>query len=416
MQNPTTEHAPEIPQPSMITFSFAGNEYRIARTIGDVGNDVGPTFVFTGGMHGNEPTGVIALQQVLQELYAGSIELTGRVVGLAGNMKALESNKRFISIDLNRIWNDDFASKWSAEQSAGSGPSDNVELNEQRELFQRIDSFLQNPRFTRHEDESPKLYFADLHTTSSHSVPFIGINDQIDNRNFALNFPAPIILGLEEHLKGPLLSMLNDQGHVAMAFEAGQHDDLESVENHKAFIYMALLHSGIIPQKHRDELRTYENRLNDVCRGKEGILEVLFRRAVTEQDQFKMRPGFVNLSRIKKGEHLADDRNGPVIAHRSGKIFMPLYQPTGEDGYFIVRDVPRWALALSKFVRRINFERFLVLLPGVSRSKLHPDALVINRSVARFLAVEIFHLLGYRRKRDDGRSMTVFRREIRKLN
>ena len=416
MQNPVTEHAPETPRPLMITFSFAGNQYTTERVIGDVGNDNGPTFVFTGGMHGNESTGVIAIEQVLDELSKSSIEMSGRAVGFVGNMKALEKNARFISKDLNRIWNDDFASSWANGSTLDPDSLDDVESMEQKELFGCIDAFLKNPRFVRREGECPKLYFADLHTTSSHSVPFIGINDQIDNRNFALRFPAPIILGLEEHLKGPLLSMLNDQGHVAMAFEAGQHDDPESVENHKAFIYMALLHSGVVPERYRNDLQRYQRRLNDVCRGKEGILEVLYRRAVAEEDQFRMKPGYVNLSAIKKGEHLADDRDGPVIAHRSGKIFMPLYQSTGEDGYFIVRDVPTWALTLSKFLRRINFEKFLVLLPGVSRSKSHPDALVIDRRVAKFLAVEIFHLLGYRRKRDDGKSMTVFRREIRKLD
>lgn len=93
---------------------------------------------------------------------------------------------------------------------------------------------------------------------------------------------------------------------------------------------------------------------------------------------------------------------------------MPLYQQTGNDGFFIVRQVPTWALTLSRFLRRVNFETLLVLLPGISRSKTQPDTLVVNKRVAKFLAVELFHLLGYRRKQDTGDRMIVSRREIEK--
>jgi succinylglutamate desuccinylase len=398
----------------MITFSFAGQEYQTKRIIGEIENGDGPTFVFTGGIHGNEPTGVIAIQQVISELAEANIELQGRVIGLAGNMRALESSSRFHSKDLNRIWNEDFLKLW--EQQASGLPVDlpNAETEEQLELFAHIEPILADQQFSRNENDPPKLFFADLHTTSSKSIPFIGINDQIDNRRFALKIPAPIILGIEEYLEGPLLSMLNDQGHVAMAFEAGQHDDPLSLENHKSFIYLALLNAGIIPPRYAASLNEHKIRLHQASHGNQGILEVVYRKQVAPEDQFVMKPGFKNFSNIKKGQELATDRDGHIAAHRGGKIFMPLYQSTGNDGFFIVRSVPSWALGLSRFLRRINFEKILVLLPGVSRSKVQSDALVVNKRVAKFLAVELFHLLGYRRKRDDGEEMIFSRREIKK--
>lgn len=91
---------------------------------------------------------------------------------------------------------------------------------------------------------------------------------------------------------------------------------------------------------------------------------------------------------------------------------MPLYQSSGEDGFFIIRRVPAWALRLSIVLRKLKFERFLTWLPGVSRSKHHPDALIVNKRIARFLAIQIFHLLGYRRKQADGDVMIFSRREI----
>ena len=91
---------------------------------------------------------------------------------------------------------------------------------------------------------------------------------------------------------------------------------------------------------------------------------------------------------------------------------MPLYQNSGEDGFFIVRKVPLWALKLSSVLRQINFEHALTWLPGVKRDSSQPHALIVNKKVARILAVEIFHLLGYRRKKDDGDTMIFSRREI----
>ncbi len=410
LSDPPSSHS------DMITFSFAGREYQTGRIIGDLGNCDGPTVVFIGGIHGNEPTGVIAIQQVLSELDASQIQLNGRVIGFAGNMRSLEKNARYASQDLNRVWNQDFLKRWKHRSESLSAEPAFDEVKEQHELFAELEPLIRDPRFRPRKGESPKLFFADLHTTSSKSIPFIGINDQIDNRRFAKKFPAPIILGIEEHLEGPLLSLLNDEGHVAMAFEAGQHEDPQSLENHKSFVYLALLNAGVIGAEHTESLNQHRDRLNKASRSNQGIFEVVYRKAVAAEDQFAMNPGFKNFSGISKGDELARDQSGPIIAHRSGKIFMPLYQSTGNDGFFIVRGVPKWALSLSRFLRRINFEQFLIWLPGVSRSKTQSDALVVNKRVAKFLAIELFHLLGYRRKQDDGNQMIFSRREIKKAD
>ena len=54
-------------------------------------------------------------------------------------------------------------------------------------------------------------------------VPFVTVGDTLRNRRFAMNFPATIILGLEEQIDGTLLEYLNSLGAVTMGFEAGQH-------------------------------------------------------------------------------------------------------------------------------------------------------------------------------------------------
>ncbi len=398
----------------MIRFGVAGQQFETERLIGDRrGLSGGPTLVFVAGIHGNEPSGVIALQRVFQDLDRREVSLQGRLLGLVGNLEALAQHRRYLSRDLNRIWDQDFSRQYyDATQRAPGLPE---EFREATEIFDVIEPLLK--RYSQSLGDPAnhsKLYFVDLHTTSAPTVPFIAINDQLDNRNFALQFPVPTVLGIEEYLQGPLLSYLNDFGPVAMAFEAGQHDDPKSIDVHVAFIYLAMLAAGIVRAEQIPDLVQHRRLLQDCGGEQQGIVEVVYRRGLALDDNFVMEPGFTNFHPIQKGALLAQDRRGPIRADRAGQIFMPLYQAVGEDGFFIVRKVPRWALLLSSLLRRVNFETILTLLPGISRSQLQPEALVVDRRIARFLAVQLFHLLGYRRKRDDGNVMIVSRREIQR--
>ena len=388
----------------MITFSFGTQSYQTGRIIGKTsGTRPGPILVFIGGIHGNEPSGVVALQNVFADLESRNVSLNGTLLGIAGNLTALKERKRFITRDLNRVWNNEFVERRrinGTQRVNGQVP----EFEEQTEVFGIIEPLL--------ETDVP-IYFFDLHTTSAPSVPFIAINDQLDNREFARQFPLPTVLGIEEYLEGPLLSYINDYGHVAMAFEAGQHDDPESVKAHVSFIYLAMVVAGLIEKNDVPNLLAHQQRLENLGQDHKGFFEVIFRKPISPGDGFEMNPGYDNFRTIRAQEQLAKDRTGVICSPWNGRIFMPLYQDFGEDGFFVVRDVPLWALRLSSVLRKINFERLLVLLPGVSRSPDQSEALVVNKKIARFLANQLFHLLGYRRKKDDGVVMIFSRREIR---
>ncbi len=391
----------------MISYSFSGQTFQTERVIGDIaGQATGPVLCLIGGIHGNESSGVVAIQQVFAELRAAGTPIAGRLLGLAGNLMALSQHQRFVTHDLNRLWTQAFSRYYYSP--ADSRDASIAERSEQFELFKLIEPLIERTGAT---------YFIDLHTTSSASVPFIAINDQLANREFAIQFPVPKVLGIEEYLEGPLLSYLNDYGPVALAFEAGQHDDPQSVDTHKSFIYQSLVVSGIIdansiPRFGSDGPYDVLEKLGRIA---DGFYEVIYRKPVSPEDEFGMKPGFRNLSAIKKGDLVAHDKDGGILAPFSGQIFMPLYQKSGTDGFFIVRRIPGWALRLSSLLRRFNFEKFLTWLPGVSRSESQVDALVVNKKIARFLATQIFHLLGYRRKQDAGNALIFSRREITEI-
>ena len=91
----------------------------------------GPTLLLQGGIHGNEPAGVVAIQRVLARLAELGASVAGRIVALAGNLPALEHGTRYLVRDLNRQW-----LPHSLEQLHAADPADDTpEDQQQRELL-----------------------------------------------------------------------------------------------------------------------------------------------------------------------------------------------------------------------------------------------------------------------------------------
>jgi hypothetical protein len=89
---------------------------------------------------------------------------------------------------------------------------------------------------------------------------------------------------------------------------------------------------------------------------------------------------------------------------------MPLYQTQGEDGYFLMREFSGLWLKLSAILRLLHFDSMLRLLPGVKHSSEDPNTLIINRRIARWFALQVAHLVGFRKRRLDGETLIVTRR------
>jgi hypothetical protein len=124
-----------------------------------------------------------------------------------------------------------------------------------------------------------------------------------------------------------------------------------------------------------------------------------------------MKPGFVNFQNISKGEIVASNKYGKIVSPKSGKIFMPLYQKLGDEGFFVVKQINAFWLSVSEFMRRLHAEKLLGILPGINKNPDESNSYVINLKVARFLVMNIFHLFGYRRERKKENTLIVSRRE-----
>ena len=357
----------------------------------------GPTLIILGGIHGNEPAGVLAEERVWLRMQKRRATLRGEVILLRGNTRALEQRVRYINADLNRQWTSENVRTAELEQ----GTPEVSELLEQSELLTVIREAINRAR--------GEIYFIDLHTTSAHGQPFATVGDTLRNRRFALNFPLTIVLGLEEQIDGTLLEYVNNLGAITMGVEAGQHEAMTSVDNHEAVIWIATAATGNFRREDLPELDQSRSVLKRATGGMK-VVEVRYRHAIVPEDCFKMEPGFRNFEAVRRGKVLARDRAGAIKACETGRILMPLYQALGDDGFFLVREVKRFWLTLSALLRKLKVGHYMHLLPGVRRDPLNENFLIINTRIARILPLQIFHLMGFRRLRWTDKYLVVSRR------
>lgn len=282
----------------------------------------GPLLFITGGVHGNEPSGIVALKKVFSELEKSKPEIKGTIVGVAGNKEALENNQRFIEEDLNRTWKED---------SIVNKKKQTHEQREMHEIIRVLESFP--------ESDFTKRFFLDCHTTSSDSLPYISVQVVNDNDEWAHKFPTYIVRGFSDIVYGAIDHYLSRTGLTGFTFEAGQHTNKTSVENHEGMIWLALKEAcGLDLNK----ISCYPDCVEKFAQKNapdQKTFEIIHRYGLEENDEFKMEPGYKNFQKIQKGETLAVKNGKEVKSEWDAYIFMPLYQSQGNDGFFVVQEV-----------------------------------------------------------------------------
>ncbi|TNE53090.1 MAG: succinylglutamate desuccinylase [Bacteroidetes bacterium] len=304
------------------------------------GSEPGALVVVFGAVHGNEPAGVLALREVFRMLEREpevnpDFVFRGKLIGLIGNVPALNSGARFIDRDLNRLW-----TPLNIRRIQQTNPQElqveDLELSALRDII--------HEELLAYQPEA--MVILDVHTTSADGGIFCIPSDDKASLRLAKELHAPVILGMLEKLEGTVLHVaagnhFQTGGYprysIGAAFEAGQHDDPRSISHAIAGILNCLRAAGCILQEDLDSrhefiLKSFSEPLPKVTR----LMHV---HHIRPGDGFCMRPGYANFQPIQQGEHLADDTTGPILSPGEGLILMPLYQPQGTDGFFVVQEI-----------------------------------------------------------------------------
>lgn len=285
-------------------------------------NNKGPLLFVTGGVHGNEPSGVKALEKVFAELEKTKPKINGRIIGVKGNAAALKKDKRFIDEDLNRTWTE--------ENVKNNDP----ESQEQREMLEIIEVLESLP-----EQNFTKRYFLDCHTTSSASLPYISVQDVHDNDSWAHKFPTYIVRGFSDIVYGAIDHYLSRTGLTGFVFEAGQHTSPQSIENHEGMIWLALKQACGLDLEQISCYPECVTRFSEKNAPEQKTFEIIYRHEIKKEDNFKMQPGYENFQPIKEGELLAISNGKEIKSDWDAYIFMPLYQSQGNDGFFVIQEI-----------------------------------------------------------------------------
>ena len=295
----------------------------IPRIIGKYeGNEDGPLLLVTAGVHGNEPSGVEALKNIFAELVKSQPAMKGTFLGVAGNHKALKEGKRYIDEDLNRTWK---------QVNLEKKEPDSHEQKEMREIIGVLREYS--------TEKYPQRFFVDCHTTSSDSLPYISVQEVGKNDPFAHNFPVYIVRGFSDIVDGSIDKYFSKQGITGFTFEAGQHTAETSRENHEAIIWLALKEACELDV---DKVPCYPGCVKIFEeKFKEGqkTFKIIHRHGLEEVSEFKMQPGFKNFEKISEGQLLATQDGEELRSRWNARIFMPLYQSQGNDGFFVVQEV-----------------------------------------------------------------------------
>ncbi len=275
----------------------------VERVLGRVqGARPGPTLLCVAGLHGNEPAGVLAARRVLERLAPRASLMRGDFVALAGNRRALAGGCRFVERDLNRAWTDERLDRLRAAGRLNGAAED----QEQVELLDAIEEVVEAAR--------GPVYVLDLHTTSGTGGPFTTFGDTLPNRTFASNVPVPMVLGIEELLEGTLLAFLGRHGLVAAVFESGQHDEPAAVDRAEAGIWLQIAGLGLLPERRLPEARGARIFLRRETDRLPRVMEMRYRHPIGPGDQFRMNPGWRNFQAVERGQPLARDVRGDIVA------------------------------------------------------------------------------------------------------
>jgi succinylglutamate desuccinylase len=252
----------------------------------------------------------------------------GKMIGIRGNLQALEKKVRFTQKDLNRALKPDDVNEVLASDPASLEAED-------YEMYHLVNTVRKEIEETPNE----RVFILDLHTTTATGGIFTLTSDDARSIEVGVAMHAPVIIGFEQMLKGTTMGYFkpkhfNGRKITSVVFEGGQHDDPLSVNRCIAATINCMRTIGSV--RPEDVENRHDHLLIEYSEGLPKVARLIERYGVEENTEFVMAPGFRNFDYVEKGQLLAHLDGEPVYSPKDGMIIMPKYQEQGDDGFFLV--------------------------------------------------------------------------------
>jgi succinylglutamate desuccinylase len=176
----------------------------------------------------------------------------------------------------------------------------------------------------------------DLHNTSSPNGVFSIVNN-LREKKIAEHLQIPVINNLFKKVKGSLAEYYSSKQINSIVFEGGAIGDPAAINNHEAGIWKMLAIKGFISEDCIPE-RVLKNNINmrNFSKETKGYYFVKYIHKIKKENEFLMNPNMRNFEKIKKGQVVGHDNNGPVNSPHAGYLLMPLYQKQGKEGFYLI--------------------------------------------------------------------------------
>jgi uncharacterized protein len=251
----------------------------------------GPHVVLFGGIHGDEVSGVHAIEKLLFDFFGGARDLTrGRLTLVRGNELALAADCRYVKHNLNRLFRKDY------DVTVDKTSYEFVRAQQLKTILENCD------------------YFLDLHSAPIAQEPFM-----VAERNMAgffakLGVPH-IITGWSKFSSGAIGGDAENYANAHRAnsatLESGSHYEKRSIDVAYGAAATLLSLLGMIA-------RTYEPP------AKQAEIIDMYAVVTKDFDDFRFAGAVENFQLLKKGDIFAYQDDRPLAVLEDSYLLIPM--------------------------------------------------------------------------------------------
>ncbi len=264
-----------------------------------VGPNNGPTSVVMVGVHGNEPCGLLALEELLLQLQINS----GTVFFIVGNPNAVTENVRFTEFNLNRAFKED-----------------DLLTNLERNSYE----YHRAQFLKQYLNQTSALL--DIHSSFTlDSTPFVICEENAFD--IVKHFPVDLVVyGFDKINPGGTDYYMNSTGKIGICIECGEHLSEDAVKIAKQAILSFLTSRSHI----------YEQNLVTPTKQRKITVVSIYH---SKTNNFKLSKGWGDFEKVSDGVLIGIDGQKQIFAEKDSIIlFARNCDKIGGEAFYLAEE------------------------------------------------------------------------------